>query len=408
MHENYNTFAKAYNNFDSHPLKGESLKQFYSDDLNRDTVKRIITSVSKAEPHKNILITGHIGSGKSTILNKIAELLKDKYHIAAFSASDELNLTDVETPDILVVIYLHLIKSVKDNLPENVLKSFEQIMKPARKHLNINTENPVKLLETVLLKIRTQTESRVIIRKIFRKNIEILQQYISKACNTISKQVKKEVLIIADDLDKLDNESAEKIFFGEPSALAMPEPRIIYAFPLAACYSPSYACIADKFASESVPLIHLRDIHGKYQKESLVKLMKLALKRIDKKLISGEALKCLAEKSGGLPGDLIKSMQDACKIAASNGAPVITEDISKKAVQYNISEYKRFFDFPKYEKQVIKIIKTRRRDEIAVENISYLLQYHFVLKYGAQENDKSDKSWYGAHPYLRKCFERGK
>ncbi len=387
QNQNYNAFAKAYNNFDSHPLKGESLKKFYSD-LNRDAVKRIITSVSITEPHKKILISGHIGCGKSAILNKIAEILKDKYHIAAFSASDELNMMDLESADVLFVIYLQLIRSVKDKWPEHLLKSFEQIMKPVRKHLDINTENPVKLLKAVSLKIRTETESRVIIRKIFRKNIEILQQYISKACNGISKQVNKEVLIIADDLDKLNNESTEKIFFGD-TALAMPEPRIIYAFPLAACYSPSYARIADKFACEFVPLIHLSDIDGKYQKESLVKLMKLVLKRIDKELISVEALKYLAEKSGGLPGDLVKFVQDVCKIAASNGAPVITEEISKKAVQYKISEYKRFFNFPKYEKEVIKIIKTRRRDEIAIEDISYLLQYRFVLKYGPEENDKS-------------------
>ncbi len=80
-------FAKAYNNFDSKPLSGENLKRFYVNDFTKQSIDQIMTTIRITERFKKkILIIGHRGCGKSTILNKVAENLKDEYHIVSFSA----------------------------------------------------------------------------------------------------------------------------------------------------------------------------------------------------------------------------------------------------------------------------------------------------------------------------------
>jgi signal recognition particle GTPase len=112
--ENYDDFVKAYNNFDSRPLAGESMRKFYVDDFTKDITHSIIKTIQITERFRKILIIGHTGCGKSTILNKVAEELKDQYHVVAFSVADKLNLMDIETIDILTTIYLQLICSLKD------------------------------------------------------------------------------------------------------------------------------------------------------------------------------------------------------------------------------------------------------------------------------------------------------
>lgn len=82
--EKYDAFVEAYNNFDYRPLKGESMRKFYVDDFTKDMTNSIIKTIQITERFKKVLIIGHTGCGKSTILNKVAEELKDKYLLFLF------------------------------------------------------------------------------------------------------------------------------------------------------------------------------------------------------------------------------------------------------------------------------------------------------------------------------------
>jgi hypothetical protein len=86
-----------------------------------------------------------------------------------------------------------------------------------------------------------ESESRDAIREAFRKQVENIQQNISKVCEEIREKTKKDILIIIDDLDKLKDEAAtEKIFFKESHMITMPKAKIIFTFPLAAYYSEGF------------------------------------------------------------------------------------------------------------------------------------------------------------------------
>ena len=126
----YDAFVQAYNNFDYRPLKGEGLRKFYVDDFTKDTVKSIKTTIKITERFRKILVIGHTGCGKSTILNKVAEELKDHYHIVNFSVADELNMMDIDTIDILMVIYMQLIHTAKERgIERPLLQGFEGFIK---------------------------------------------------------------------------------------------------------------------------------------------------------------------------------------------------------------------------------------------------------------------------------------
>jgi len=398
--KNYDAFITAYNNFDSRPLAGESMRKFYVDDFTKDITNTIIKTIQITEKFRKILIIGHTGCGKSTILNKVAEELKDEYHIIAFSVANELNMMDIETIDVLMIIYLQLIYSLKESEKEieRFLKPFTELLKDDKKELGPNLN-----IESILFKIKVEQESRDAFRKAFKDQLGTIQRNISEVCKKISKGNDKDILIIIDDLDKLQNEAAtETIFFKEAHMLTMPEAKIIFTFPLATYYSPEFVHITDKFSHEFIRLVNLYDIEKKYQDSSLTILKKLVLKRIDKSLISNEALKYVIDNSGGLLRDLIKFMQDACKIVIDRELTIIDEEISKKVIQDKINEYNRLFDFPKYEKELKKIIKTQDKNTIENENLVYLLRYLFILEYGRP----GEQSWYDAHPCLKVSLMR--
>jgi len=301
--DTYDAFVTAYNNFDYRPLKGASMRRFYVDDFTKDTTDSIVKTVQISERFRKILIIGHRGCGKSTILNKVAENLQNQYHIVSFSVTEEM---------------------------------------------------------------------------------------------------KKDVLIIIDDLDKLQDETTcERIFFKETQLLIMPEAKIIFTFPLFAYYSPSFRQISAQFTDKFIQLVNLYDIDGNYQKTAMTILKKLVLKRIEPTYISDEAMKDLIDKSGGLLRDLIQFMQDACKIVIDQESSVINAAIVKKVIQNKINEYNRIFNFPEYKEIVRQIIQTKNKEAILNEDVIYLLRYLFVMEYGSS----GEQSWYDAHPCLKACFE---
>ena len=318
----------AYNNFDSRPLAGETLKKFYIDDFTKNEVKSIKKTVKISEKFCKLLVIGHRGCGKSTIINKVAEELSDDFHIVSFSAGETLNMNDVETIDILISIYLQLINSMNESKINVPIQRFDDIMKSVKNKLKL-TETGINLWRTLSFKIKVENESRATLREEFRNQVEILDNGISDCISGIYKHYQdkntswedkneswenknlppgKDVLIIIDDLDKLDAKFAEKVFFKDSHLLTMSRAKIIYTFPLETYYCPSFRKHKDRYKTQYISLV----VVDQYKNDDIgiKQLERLILKRIDQQYITEEALKKIILASGGLLRDLIQFMQD--------------------------------------------------------------------------------------------------
>ncbi|NES85769.1 MAG: AAA family ATPase [Moorea sp. SIO2B7] len=398
-------FTNAYNNFDSRPLAGETLRRFYIDDFTKDAVNSIRTTIKISARYRKMLVIGHRGCGKSTILNKVAEELNNDFHLVSFSAAETLNMNDVETIDILISIYLQILNSMNDSNINVPFQRFDDIMKSVKSKLKV-TEAGVNLLKTLTFKIKVENESRAALREEFINQIEILNNSISDCIESIYKHYEdednntkgKDVLIIIDDLDKLDTEFAEKVFFEQSHLLTMPEAKIIYTFPLETYYCEAFNTFRDRYDDEFISLVVVAQ--EKNGDLGIQQLAKLVLQRIDKQYIKPEALKKMILFSGGLLRDLIKFMQDACKKAIVNDSDIIDKDIAEQVINETANHYKRLFDFPNYKEDVKKIVSKSQRNEIENKDLIYLLKYLFVLEYRFKDN-----LWYEVHPCLKKVLE---
>ena len=278
-------FKEAYNNFDNRPLSGETLKRFYIDDFTKDSVESIKTTIEMSEQYRKMLVIGHRGCGKSTILNKVVEELNDDFYIVSFSAGDTLNMNDVETIDILISIYLKLLEKMDEDGISKVFDRFDEIMKSVKEKFKLEAVG-INLAKTLTFKIRVENESREVLRQEFKNKIEVLNQGISECINSINNHYnknknksEKEVLIVIDDLDKLPPEFAEQLFFKDVDLLLMPEAKIVYTFPLETYYCEKFNIIKDRYEDKFISLVVVDE--EKNSNVGVEQLKKVILERID-------------------------------------------------------------------------------------------------------------------------------
>jgi ABC-type dipeptide/oligopeptide/nickel transport system ATPase component len=401
---NRKAFVTSYNHFDIRPLVGQTLHDFYVDDFCKTSVEEIVTTVQISEQYRKMLLIGHRGCGKSTILNKVAEELDDQYYVVSFSASEELNMMDVETVDILLVAYLQLLKSVDENWLISLFKedeTFKEFIDLLNKPLKLKTNDiGSELFKTMGFEFKVEKESRAEIRSQLHGQTKKLLENICKVCKKVEQQQNKTILIIIDTLDKLKTEFAEKIFFENQFLLTLPEVKIIYTFPLDTYYSTGYISDGDRYEELLIPLVNLKNREGNKITANMTALSKLIDCRIDFNLVKPEAWDYLITMSGGLLRDLVKYMRAACKLAILEKKEVIDLEIAQQVVSKYINDYYRVFDMAEHQLEIEELATTKGKK--GNKKLVYFLQYLFALEY------RQDKQlWYDIHPCLKEALKRG-
>ncbi len=387
-------FRQAYNDFDVKPLRGELLRKFYVDSFAKDTAADIKTTLDISTANEKILVVGHRGCGKSTVLSKIAEELDDQYFVIMFSALDDLNMMDVQTLDLLLIMYMKITEIMDRRKIPDSLSKFEKFMGFAKNKVRVDDVS-VGFFKALSFKLKVEHEFRDMVRIELRNRLDELQKKIAEACVDIQQKTKKEALIIIDDLDKLASDTARKIFIEDNPLITVPEARTVFTFPLESYYSKDFAKVNNAYDSVMIPVVNLHDAAQNYRPDVLDELKKLIWKRLDKQYITDSALKLLIDSSGGLLRDLVKFMQDACKKAILAQTEQITEEIAAQVVAELANQYRRWFDFPKYRQAAEQIAKTREKEAIAQDIFIEMLHHMFALEYRYQK-----KIWFNLHPCL--------
>ena len=444
-------FPKAYNDFDPKPLEGTLLDTFYVEEFSQSSIEELLTTIKITEKYRKLLVVGHRGCGKSTILNKVCNKL-NTHTVVSFSAADVVNISEIEAIDILLATYFKILEETRILEEENAEKirkekkeelelkylynksveienrknsdvlskqpgkpsisvpvelepnrvpnyykmteSFRELLKKLSIPIDL-TETSVSLLGLISFKYKVEPETRSDFRFKLKGEVKQLQQNIYEACNTLKRLSNKEILIVIDDLDKLTSDVAKNIFFENYFLLSDIPAKVIYTFPLDVYYEPVYNKYSDLYEEIFIPLCNLTDIAGNERLSNKMALFDMVFKRIDKELVEPEALSYLVYMSGGLLRDLVKFMQEACKFTIMYNNTLITEDVAKKVVERKVNALDRVFDSLKYKDVIIDMERNRR--SISKENLVYLLHNLFALEYREGTTDV----WYIIHPCLK-------
>lgn len=395
-----------YNVFDpQEPLKGKELKEFYVErEGPREDIKNAI--LDSKEPTK-FLFAGHRGSGKSTELNKLTQEIKEDVFVVNFSIKDNLNLFDLDVSDILLTIGAEIYKNVTEyvNLDEKLVKDLYDWTTNITK---IKADDVVKEkgfgvgLKAVFInlgaKMRAQATTREEVRIEIKPRLSDLIEKINSIIFNAEEKLNKKILVIIDDLDKLDLKTAEDLYYGYGSVLIQPECKIIYTIPQALLFTTKIMQITTTYFGEPyiLPNIKIKEKNGELNKSECEVMKNIVLKRIEGNLIEDYALELAIKSSGGLVRHFIRIIRRASNLASTKGKVKIEKEVIEDVVAEIRNEYKRILEKDHYE-ILEEVHKTK--EKVDGENFRELLHAIAILEYSNREN------WFDVHqivlPLLR-------
>jgi hypothetical protein len=200
-----------------------------------------------------LIFTGHRGCGKSTLLAEFSRRLADRYFTVFFSISDLIEMSDVNHVNILFAIAVQMMEAaeaqnvkIKSSTKREFYRWFGKHTKTETSTLEADLEagyqagggfnfaSILKFLAEIKSKLKVNAVIRNEIKTEFLRQISDLIARIDEIAAAIQDASGKKILVIIDDLDKLDLELVKSIYCNNIKPLFQPQFRIIYTIPIAA------------------------------------------------------------------------------------------------------------------------------------------------------------------------------
>ena len=257
-------------------------------------LKQKITFFSPDAP-TCVLFTGHIGCGKSTELLRLrTELEQEGFHVVYFESSEDLEMTDVDISDVLLAIARRVSQSL-DTLLLGEPSRLKELLQGAAKVLNsdvtgmkikvpgvgdvgVTSEKEKFSLAFGIGEITTKAKSDATLREKLNQYLgpqktqlleAINQELLEPAIASLKQQGKKGLVVIVDNLDRLDNRQKpfgrpqqEYLFVDQGEYLTKLNCHLVYTMPLALKFSNDYGNLTQRFEEPRVlPMVpvQLRD-----------------------------------------------------------------------------------------------------------------------------------------------------
>jgi GTPase SAR1 family protein len=400
----YNLF-----NPDKELVNDELIKYYVEIDQNETNIKelqyRLELGLETREPIK-LLFTGHRGSGKTTALKRLVTKLNERFFIVNYNAFDLLDNNDITYSDVLFSIITKILeKANKDNiyLGENLNKRAKTwgssitrtTIAEKGKEGGINVNIPLYFLE-IFGKMKSETTTREEIRKEIEPRVSELIGIINDTVAEIEK-TGKQVLIIIDNLEKIDFAKALVLFHDHGTQLGQPKCKIIYTFPISIKSSEKFMQIKINFTDviiHSNIKIHYQDglpypLGRGFMKE-------IVERRVPLDLFEPDALEYIIDMSGGVVREYIRIIRDSALRAITREKKIITKDIAIEVVNGLKNFYQAQLSDSDYD-VLIDVCKTK--DIKRNEQLVGLLHNLSVLEY------KNDRSWCDVNPIVRSILE---
>ena len=399
-----------------------------------------------SEDNVKVLVTGHAGTGKSTELVKFQEEHKEEYAFISFSLVKEAQLSQASI-EVLLVLIVETIVSViesrfKVRLKEKTLKSIYDWFSEA---FNINEKEIQKGLEmggslnlkdtylgkligaSAYMKADIKTGSNVLHRSITKENKRLSE--LAYQCNLLikeasletKKRLKRELVLVIEDLDKISIKAADEIFIQNPAPIADLTCKAIFTAPVWLLTNPRSSSLESKFKIVTIPMIKIREPDGAKADDGYKVLRKILNNRMTvESLIEQGPLNLAIEKTAGV----IRQLFDVLITAASTASQAVKrktrkdEIIVESDIRYGLDRLKSelvrrigVFGLPEEYKEheitvekMFKHLRTIQQNPQKVESDPInllLLQAHALIEYNG-------KTWHCVHPLISEHLDETK
>jgi energy-coupling factor transporter ATP-binding protein EcfA2 len=201
-----------------------------------------------------LIFTGHTGCGKSTLLAELGFRLMStgRYFVVRYSISNTIERSAVDHVNILFSMALELIEEAEKRSIRLQSGTKREFYLWLGKHTQTDSQDVVKEIEVnaeatakggipLLLEFIAKVKSKLRVSSVIRQEISVefarrtseLVAQIDRLQSYIENATGQKVLVIIDDLDKLELSTTETIFSKNIQSLIDPNLAIIYTLPIA-------------------------------------------------------------------------------------------------------------------------------------------------------------------------------
>ncbi|MEM6755336.1 MAG: ATP-binding protein [Cyanobacteria bacterium P01_C01_bin.38] len=410
------SFQEAYRNLELLPLVEEKDLQQFRVDYGEETIEEL-EQLTEDSPNSDgkIMFSGHRGCGKSTLLAEFSRRLSDRYFVVLFSIAETIEMSDVNHINILFTIAVNLMLEAEARQVEIPQSTKDTLNRWFAKHTRteaagIQTEAEAKssIFKSITTKLKVDSTIRYEIKQEFERKVSDLVAQLNIIAAEIELAVKKEILVIIDDLDKLDLAVVNTIYKDNIKALCLPGFRIIYTIPIAAMRETVLRTIIVTETNDQIvvmPVLKLftkgqsRNANAQPRAETLGILCEILKKRIDAKLITDKTTENIVINSGGVLRELIRVANECCRICLRliRRKPSNQVIIDDTILDTAINNIRNDFALP-LGKSDYEILKTTydkfKPEDPKQQEFLDLLHGLYVLEYRNRQN------WYDVHPIV--------
>lgn len=410
------SFQQAYRNLELLPLIGQKDLDQFRVDYGAEVIEELEQLVEDSpNGDGKIIFTGHRGCGKSTLLAEFSRRFEDRYFVVLFSISETIEMSDVNHVNILFAIAVNLMyeaEARKVEIPKSTkdafYKWFATRIKTETETLEAEVSGGFDLLKLFKSALKVNASVRNEIKQEFERKISDLVARINEMAAVIQVTLKKEVLVIIDDLDKLELERVNDIYRDNIKALCQPNFRIIYTIPIAVLRDKFLRPLIETETNDQVVVMPVLKLFEKGQSrqsnpqpraQAKDVLCEILQKRITDELIETQAVEQIVLNSGGVLRELIRIANECCRICLRlirrkpGEAIIINEQILDEAV----NNIRNDFAVP-LGKLDYTILQTTYQnftpDDPKEAEFLDLLHGLYVLEY------RNRKNWYDVHPIV--------
>lgn len=373
------------------------------------------TYILNSPANDKILFSGHLGSGKSTELNRFANdtEIKRRFFVLKYSISEVLNILDIDYMDFLLSLAACLYTRSLDagiRFDSGTLDRVSQwiaYFKEGAEDLQGLGQGKTKKARvshffrgiiTILLRELTLREA---VRNAVKRNINQLVEIINALVTEIRVSLKngKDLLIIIDDLEKIpDILRADQLFVQAGTYMTTPECKIIYTVPIALYYSLRFQQMASIFSNRYfLPNIKVRERKRDTKARDSDRIdptgcmVEFLTKRMEQGLIDKDATDMAIINSAGVAREFVRILKMSCTKALTRKQDHIAVDTVSAVITDLRNEYDRGM-----EKRHYAVLQSVERGEPTDDQATLMELFHAKVLLEYQNGEK----WTAINPIV--------
>ncbi|MGF1459769.1 MAG: ATP-binding protein [Leptolyngbyaceae cyanobacterium] len=284
----------------------------FADVRGGDIVRELARTIVDLSPDEATtqLLTGHVGSGKSTELLQLRGQLQEAgFHVVYFDSGLDLEMADVEVTDILLVMARQISASLEGEGINLKPTYFQRLFRSIVDTLQMPIEITDVSLSVGIAEITAQSKESTNLRNQLHQYLEPRTRNILDAINSelltpgiaqLKEQGKQGLVAIADNLEKMlpnpkptGRSQPEYLFVDRGEQLKRLDCHVIYTIPLELVFSNDLPILMNRFGMRPrvLTMVPVKTISGNINPESMTKLQQMVMARAYPDLSTSDRLR---------------------------------------------------------------------------------------------------------------------